>query len=68
MSERYNENIPEMEFHEQWINWVLETADEQAISKIGRECFKNSDWVKNFPIYSKDKSQRKGSENHFKRG
>jgi len=44
-----------MEFHEQWINWVLEAADEKTISKIGQSCFKNSDWVKNFPTYSGEK-------------
>lgn len=45
-----------MEFHKQWINWVLETADEQAISKIGQKCYQNSEWVKNFPVYSGERN------------
>ena len=41
-----------MEFHEQWINWVLETADETVISKIGQRCYKDSEWVKKLPTFS----------------
>lgn len=44
-----------MEFHEQWINWVLETVDETAISKIGERCYQNSEWVKMLPAYSGEK-------------
>jgi hypothetical protein len=44
-----------MEFPGQWINWVLETADEQAISKIGQKCYQDSEWVKKLPTYAGDK-------------
>jgi len=41
-----------LEFHEQWINWALETSDEEMIAKIGQRCYQNSEWVKKLPAYS----------------
>lgn len=35
-----------MVFHEKWVNWVLETIDEECIAKIGRRCYQDSQWVK----------------------
>ena len=46
-----------MDFHEQWINWVLETADEGVISKIGQKCYQNSAWVKRLPVYTGEKER-----------
>jgi len=48
-----------MEFHGKWINWVLETADERAIAKIGRRCYQDSEWVKKLPTYSGEKDSHK---------
>lgn len=45
-----------MEFYQQWINWTLETVDEANLSKIGRRCYQNSDWVKMLPTYTGEKN------------
>ncbi len=44
-----------MGFHGKWVNWVLETVDEEVISKIGRKCYQDSDWVKKLPVYNGEK-------------
>src|SRR6056297_1049016 len=41
-----------MEFHGKWINWLLETADEETIGRIGHRCYQDSEWVKKLPVYS----------------
>jgi len=46
-----------MEFHEKWINWVIETGNKGILEKIGEKCYMNIEWTKALPEFSGEKTK-----------
>jgi hypothetical protein len=45
------------EFHEKWINWVIETANKEVLGKVGEKCYMNIEWVNALPEFSGEKTK-----------
>lgn len=46
-----------VEFHEKWINWVIETGNKDVLEKVGEKCYINNEWVNALPEFSGEKTK-----------